>query len=79
MNVIIHRNSRCANKEISGRSYITITVIQALKCIGKNNIQQEDIDRLASVLSEGDKGTILQEAVTTTAWVYRLLKEVCTS
>lgn len=69
----------CANKEISGRSYITITVIQALKCIGKNNIQPEDIDRLASVLSEGDKGTILQEAVTTTAWVYRLLKEVCTS
>lgn len=69
----------CANKEISGRSHITITVIQALKCIGKNNIQQEDVDRLSKVLKREDKEVIVKEAITTTSWIYRLIKEICES
>lgn len=67
----------CANKEISGRSYITIAVIQALKFIGKEKIQVEDIERLSKSLSNEDKEIILKESQTTTAWIYRLLKEIC--
>jgi len=67
----------CANKEISGRSRITIIVIQALKCIGKNSIQQKDIDRLKKTLRKEDKEIIVKESVTTTAWIYRLIKEIC--
>ena len=67
----------CANKEISGRSNITITVIQALKFIGKDNIQSEDLERLSKILTSEDKKLILAEAQTVTAWIYRLLKEIC--
>lgn len=67
----------CANKEISGRSAITIAVIQAIKYIGKGNIQIEDKERLSNVLRNEDKEKILQEAVTTTAWIYKVIKEVC--
>ena len=69
----------CANKEISGRSYITIIVIQALKCIGKNNVQQKDIDCLSKVLKKDYKEVIVKEAITTTAWIYRLIKKICES
>lgn len=67
----------CANKEISGRSYLTISIIQAIKYIGKGKIQKEDIERLASNLSDGDKSKILEEAKTTTSWIYQTIKEVC--
>ena len=67
----------CANKEISGRSYITIIVIQALKYIGNGNIQREDVERLSQFLSKEEKTTILSEAYTATSWIYRILKEIC--
>lgn len=67
----------CANKEISGRSAITIAVIQAIKYIGKDNIQVEDKKRLSLILKNEDKEKILKEAMTTTAWIYRVIKEVC--
>ncbi|MBQ7584049.1 MAG: hypothetical protein IJT24_05510, partial [Lachnospiraceae bacterium] len=44
----------CANKEISGKSFITITVIQAIKHIGKDKMQPEDIERLSKTLSKSD-------------------------
>lgn len=67
----------CANKEISGRSAITIAVIQAIKYIGKDNIQVEDKKRLSLILKNEDKEKILKEAMTTTAWICRVIKEVC--
>lgn len=67
----------CANKEITGRSRMTIVAIQAIKAIGKDKIQQEDISRLAEALKDADKNKILEEARTATSWVYKILKEVC--
>lgn len=67
----------CANKEISGRSRITIMVIQALKYIGKDNLQKEDLDRLSCALTLEDKQTVLKESITTTSWIYKRIKEVC--
>lgn len=67
----------CANKEISGRKDITILAIQAIKYIGKDRIQEEDIQRLSILLSDDDKKTILEESKTATAWIYRILKGVC--
>ncbi|MCR5770032.1 Transcriptional regulator, AbiEi antitoxin, Type IV TA system [Butyrivibrio fibrisolvens DSM 3071] len=67
----------CANKEISGKSFITISVIQAIKYIGKDKIQQEDKERLSKALSSSDKEIILREAITTTAWIYKVIKEIC--
>ena len=67
----------CANKEITGKSYITVSVIQAIKYIGKDNIQKDDITRLSNILSKEEKKTVLRESMTTTAWIYKIIKEVC--
>lgn len=67
----------CANKEISGYSYITIIVIEALKCIGKDKITKGDIDRLSNSLSKKDKELILKESKKASEWVCKIIKEVC--
>lgn len=67
----------CANKETSGYSKITLVVIQAIKAIGKDNILENDIERISEVISVNDKNIILSEAKTATAWVYDVLRRVC--
>lgn len=67
----------CANKEISGKSLLTVSVIQALKFIGKTNIQEEDIERLSFSIPSEQKKKVLEESKTTTAWIYKIIKEIC--
>ncbi len=67
----------CANKEITGRSYITIVAIQAIKAIGKDNIQKEDILRLRKIFEISDKNKIVEEARNATSWVYKIVREAC--
>ena len=67
----------CANKEISGKSFLTVSVIQAIKFIGKANIQKEDIERLSFSIPSEQKQKVLEESKTTTSWIYKAIKEVC--
>lgn len=67
----------CANREVSGRSPITITAIQALKAIGKENIQAVDKERLKLAIKDADTSLILKESRTAAAWIYRIMEEVC--
>ncbi len=67
----------CANKEISGKSFLTVSVIQALKFIGKANIQREDIERLSFSIPSEQKQKVLEESKTTTSWIYKAIKEAC--
>lgn len=67
----------CANKEISGKSLKTITIIQAIKYIGKDSIQEEDLKKLSSLLSDEEKKILLEESKTSTTWIYSLIKKVC--
>lgn len=67
----------CANKEISGKSFLTVSVIQALKFIGKANIQKEDIERLSFSIPSEQKQKVLEESKTTTSWIYKSIKEAC--
>ncbi len=65
------------NKEISGLSYITRLVIQALKTLGKDNITEDIIDRLSERLSDSDKSIIFNEATESTDWVYDTIRRIC--
>ena len=67
----------CANKEISGKSFLTVSVIQALKFIGKANIQKEDIERLSFSIPSEQKQKVLEESKTTTSWIHKAIKEAC--
>ena len=68
-----HRN----NREISGMSPITALVIQALKALGKGNIDETQIGIIKRKLTCEDKALILQEAQQSTMWIYDVMKRIC--
>ena len=65
------------NKEITGLSYMTILVIQALKTLGRENVTSKTVQILRSRLSEDDKAAMLIEAAESTDWVYDTIRQIC--
>lgn len=64
------------NKEITGLSYMTSLVIQALKTLGKANVTPEIIRTLSDKLTEADKEAMLKEAAESTDWVYDTVRMI---
>ena len=64
------------NKEITGLSYMTILVIQALKTLGKTNVTSSTVQALKARLDEGDKAVMLREAAESTDWVYNIIRRI---
>ncbi len=64
------------NKEITGLSYMTSLVIQALKTLGKTNVTPEIIRALSDKLTEADKEAMLKEAAESTDWVYDTIRKI---
>lgn len=67
-----HRSSRETDF-----SYITGTVIQALKAIGQDNITDEIINKISSRLLKEEKKLILLESQNSSAWIYEMIKLIC--
>ena len=65
------------NKEITGLSYMTSLVIQALKTLGRANVTPEIIQTLSEKLSEDEKQACLKEATEATDWVYDTIRKMC--
>jgi len=65
------------NKEITGLSYMTALVIQALKTLGKDNVTEDTIAILSQKLSAEEKGLLLEEAAESTDWIYEKIKLIC--
>ncbi len=64
------------NKEITGLSYMTSLVIQALKTLGRANVTPEIIRTLSDKLTEADKEAMLREAAESTDWVYDTIRRI---
>ncbi len=69
-----HRN----NREISGMSQQTAIIIQALKAIGKENVNTSHYDIIYRQLNTEDKILILREAQQSSMWIYNAIKKICT-
>ena len=67
----------CSSKEISGMSHKTALVIQAIKALGKENIDKENLQRIRRTLSIEERVALIEEAKRTTAWIYEAIKKVC--
>ncbi len=67
----------CSSKEISGMSHKTALVIQAIKALGKENIDKENLQRIRRTLSFEERVALIEEAKRTTAWIYEAIKKVC--
>ena len=65
------------NKEITGLSYMTSLVIQALKTLGRTNVTPEIMQVLSEKLSEDEKQACLKEATESTDWVYDTIRKMC--
>ena len=68
---------RTTNKEISKLSYKTALVVQALKALGKDNIDDTIINKLKNDLTDEEKATAMLEAKAATSWIYEYIKQIC--
>jgi predicted transcriptional regulator of viral defense system len=66
-----------SNKDITGISYKSALVIQALKALGEANVTGADIIKLKKALSPNERTVLLSEAQYGTAWTYKIIKNIC--
>lgn len=66
-----------SNKEISGMSPMTALVIQAVRELGKDGVDDIAIQRLRRMLTDEQKTALLAEAKQTTSWIYGYIKKIC--
>jgi len=72
---VVLRFKHTTNKDLSKVSYKTALLIQAIKAIGKENVNEKLIKKIAKTFSDDEKANILTEAKYTTAWVYSIIKK----
>ena len=65
------------NKEITGMSYKTALIIQALKALGKERVDSFALEKIKRNLSEKEMQTLLEEAKPAPAWIYQSIGLVC--
>ena len=67
------------NKGISKLSYKTSLVIQALKALGKENIDNNVIVKLTKALTDDEKKNMVDEAKCTKSWIYEYMESIARS
>ena len=70
---------RTTNKEISKLSYKTALVVQALKALGKDSVDDIVIAKLRSTLTDSEKQALIGETKAVTSWIYEYIKLICRS
>jgi hypothetical protein len=73
---ILLKFKHTTNKEITGISYKTALVIQALKTLGNDNVTDKVVIKLSNSLSTDEKKALILEAKYATAWIYEVLKQI---
>jgi len=68
---------RTSNKEATGYSYMTGLIIQGLRALGKDHVDEAVKRILSQQLSSEEKKALLDEAQGTTAWIFEYIKEIC--
>lgn len=66
-----------ANREISFMSETTTLVVEALKTMGKDRIDDSTISILRNKLPEAEKKKMLKEATGVSEWIYAVIRKVC--
>lgn len=66
-----------ANREISFMSESTILVVEALKTLGKEHVDDSIISNLKNRLPEVEKKKMLEEATSVSEWIYAVIRKVC--
>ncbi len=67
----------CRRCDITGLSPVSVTVVQALKKTGRENITIEELSLIRKRLSAEERRTVLKETEHTTEWVFSVIKALC--
>ena len=62
--------------EIANMSLKTATVIQAIKSLGKENINREVIRKIREYLTEEEISDLMDEAKSVPSWIYEVIREI---
>ncbi len=65
------------NRNITGMSYKTAMVVQAMKELGKTYIQDNVISKLKNLLTPEEKERLYQETMKATVWMRPIIKVIC--
>lgn len=63
--------------EIANMSLKTATVIQAIKSLGKENINDQVNQKIRENLSEKEKLDLMNESKSVPSWIYEVIREIC--
>ena len=63
--------------EIANMSLKTATVIQAIKSLGKENINDQVKQKIRENLTEKEKLDLMNESKSVPAWIYEVIREIC--
>lgn len=62
--------------EIANMSLKTATVIQAIKSLGKENINREVIRKIREYLTEEEISDLMDEAKSVPSWIYEVIRDI---
>ena len=65
------------NREISFMSDISIIVIEAIKTIGKEHVDDKAISILKKRLNSNEKEIVASETIGAASWIYEIIRKVC--
>ena len=63
--------------EIANMSLKTATVIQAIKSLGKENINTQVMQKIRENLTQEERTDLMNESKSVPAWVYEVIREIC--
>ncbi len=55
----------------------TATVIQTIKSLGKNNINNKVVQMIRESLTEKERADLMDESKSVSAWIYEVIREIC--
>ena len=65
------------NRQISFMSESTILIVEAIKTLGKDRIDEEVVNSLKNRLPKTERKQILEEATGVSEWIYEVIRKVC--
>ena len=65
------------NREISNMSELSAIVVEAIKTLGKERVDEKVISTLRNRLSSKDKKVLISETADVASWVYEIIRKVC--
>ena len=71
------RFKRTTNKDVSNLSYKSALIVQAIKTIGKERLDNIYMKKIEKLMTSDDKVAILKEGQYMTAWVYDAVNKIC--